>query len=230
MPVQAISVRRLYRQIADQIASLIRNQELKPGDRLPPERELAQRLGVSRPSVREAMIALELAGFVEVRTGSGAYVRSPRQADRPPQFNDAAEPGPFEWIQARKLVEGEIAAAAARMISDDQIAGLREAVWLMEEENARGSMAELGDRQFHLGIAEATRNSVLISIEEALWDRCRGPLWMQINRIGLTQRYRALWVRDHVAILDCFSQHDARRARVAMHRHLAHVKHILLRG
>jgi DNA-binding FadR family transcriptional regulator len=228
MPVQTIKARRLYQQIADQIGGLIRNQEFLPGERLPPERVLAQRLGVSRPSVREAMIALELAGLVEVRTGSGTYVRSTRRQES--AASEDAGPGPFEWVQARKLLEGEIAAAAARTITDGQLAGLRDAVTVMEEENAQGSTAELGDRSFHVGIAEATRNTVLVAIEESIWDCLRGPLWARINRIGLTPEYRALWVRDHLAVLDRLSSHDARGARVAMHRHLTHVERALLSG
>ena len=78
MPFQSIEPRRLYRQIAEQIRGLIRSGEFPPGARLPPERDLAKQLGVSRPSVREALIALEVEGLVEVRIGSGIYVRVPR--------------------------------------------------------------------------------------------------------------------------------------------------------
>ena len=83
MPFQSIEPRRLYRQIADQIRALIRTGEFKPGSRLPPERDLAKQLGVSRPSVREALIALEVEGLVEVRIGSGIYVRGRPEA--PPE-------------------------------------------------------------------------------------------------------------------------------------------------
>src|SRR5688572_15537739 len=108
MPLQAVENRRLYRQIADQIAALIERGEYKAGQRLPPERDLAKQLGVSRPSVREALIALEVEGYVEVRVGSGVYVVGPRT-------EDAAEPlstdsGPFELIRARWLIEAECAA------------------------------------------------------------------------------------------------------------------------
>src|SRR5208283_98148 len=78
MPIQSIEPRRLYRQIADQIRALIRSREFPAGARLPPERDLARQLGVSRPSVREALIALEVEGLVEVRIGSGIYVLGPR--------------------------------------------------------------------------------------------------------------------------------------------------------
>ena len=83
MPIQSIEPRRLYRQIADQIRTLIRSKEFPAGARLPPERDLARQLGVSRPSVREALIALEVEGLVEVRIGSGIYVLGPRSDGEP---------------------------------------------------------------------------------------------------------------------------------------------------
>src|SRR5512132_3751185 len=98
MPLQAVDSRRLYRQIADQIAALIDRGEYGAGERLPPERDLAKQLGVSRPSVREALIALEVEGYVEVRVGSGVYVvgNVPRASASMP-----ADSGPFELIRAR---------------------------------------------------------------------------------------------------------------------------------
>src|SRR5690349_3269825 len=103
MPLQAVENRRLYRQIADQIAALIERGEYRPGQRLPPERDLAKQLGVSRPSVREALIALEVEGYVEVRIGSGVYVvdRTDKDAVAPLP----ADSGPFELIKARWLIE-----------------------------------------------------------------------------------------------------------------------------
>ena len=103
MPIQTIEPRRLYRQIADQLRSLIENGEYEVGSRLPPERDLAAQLGVSRPSVREALIALEVEGLVEVRMGSGIYVL-PLDGSRRRQVS--AE-GPLETIRARQVIESE---------------------------------------------------------------------------------------------------------------------------
>jgi len=100
MPIQSIEPRRLYRQIADQIRALIRSREFPPGTRLPPERDLARQLGVSRPSVREALIALEVEGLVEVRIGSGIYVLGPR-ADGEEGIAVQSALGPFELLGAR---------------------------------------------------------------------------------------------------------------------------------
>src|SRR5437763_15771007 len=112
MPLQAVDNRRLYRQIADQIAALIEKGEYGKGQRLPPERGLAKQLGVSRPSVREALIALEVEGYVEVRVGSGVYVVGPQPAE--PARAMPADSGPFELIKARWLIEAECAAMAAK--------------------------------------------------------------------------------------------------------------------
>src|SRR5664279_116313 len=119
MPFQSIEPRRLYRQIADQIRTLIRSGEFPAGSRLPPERDLAKQLGVSRPSVREALIALEVEGLVEVRIGSGIYVLGPSRRVAVPgaAANDGgseATAGPFELLRARYVVEGECAALAAK--------------------------------------------------------------------------------------------------------------------
>ncbi|NBS95719.1 MAG: FadR family transcriptional regulator, partial [Betaproteobacteria bacterium] len=122
MPVEN---RRLYRQIADQIASLIDRGNYRLGTRLPPERDLAGQLGVSRPSVREALIALEVEGYVEVRMGSGVYVIDPRQRALSPKRMLDQETGPFELIVTRRLVESECAALAARAATPEQVAAIR---------------------------------------------------------------------------------------------------------
>src|SRR5512137_2036057 len=136
MPIQVVEPRRLYRQIADQIAALIRRGEYRPGARLPPERDLAKNLGVSRPSVREALIALEVEGFVEVRVGSGVYVTGSR---KPATGRLALPPdsGPFELIDARRLIESECAALAARHASAAQIRQMRSALASMSRDRRR---------------------------------------------------------------------------------------------
>ena len=124
MPLQPLLPRRLYRQIAEQLRALIEHGEFPAGTRLPPERDLAVQLGVSRPSVREALIALEVEGRVEVRMGSGIYVRE--APVRAAAVEHEAE-SPLETIRARALIEGELAAVAARQMKRAQLAGWRAA-------------------------------------------------------------------------------------------------------
>src|SRR3954464_15255555 len=111
MRLQAVEPRRLYRQIADQIRALIGNGTVSPGARLPPERDLARQLGVSRPSLREALIALEIETLLDVRVGSGIYVTRPGHVRGGAELAGAS--GPFEVMRARRLIEGECAALAA---------------------------------------------------------------------------------------------------------------------
>ena len=136
MPIQIIGTNRLYRQIAEQLSALIASGEFAEGARLPSERELAAQLGVSRPSVREALIALELAGKVAVRVGAGVFVA----ARRPTVVADPTSEGhgPFELLRARRLVEGEIAMEAAlHAIPEDLVVVQWDCAFILDtQENA----------------------------------------------------------------------------------------------
>src|SRR5678816_1290653 len=159
MPLTAVENRRLYRQIADQIAALIEKGEYGAGERLPPERDLAKQLGVSRPSVREALIALEVEGYVEVRGGSGVYVSGPRAEVEAGELS--TDSGPFELIRARWLIEAECAALAAKSATKAQVRAMEEALDQMDAEREKGVMPLEADRLFHLRIAEGSGNSAL---------------------------------------------------------------------
>lgn len=216
MPLQAIVPRRLYRQIADQLRQLIERGEFPVGARLPPERDLAVQLGVSRPSVREALIALEVEGWVEVRMGSGIYVCA-RPAGTARRVTAEA---PLETIRARQLIESELAAQAARQMKKAQIAGLREAISLMEDEIAAGRMPTQGDRLFHVRIAEAGDNSVLLRIVSELYDERHNPLFEQLGSHFETSRSWSNAIAEHRAVVDAISARSPQAAREAMSHHL----------
>lgn len=222
MPVQMIENRRLYRQIADQIEALIGAGEFAPGDRLPPERDLAAKLGVSRATVREAMIALELSGLVDIRTGAGIFVHPGRPATATADADPG--PGPFELIDGRRAIETGIAALAATNIRDDEIAGLDEALATMRREQESGAATEEGDKAFHLGLARATHNALLARTVAELWEWRRGPMWMRLNDNLYMRRNRPGWLADHRRVLDAVRRHDAEAARIAMDAHLGRVK------
>src|SRR5262252_8243606 len=131
MPIKTVENRRLYRQIAAQLSALIASGEFKVGQRLPAERDLAAQLGVSRPSLREALIALELEGLVEVRVGAGIWVTAASGRSSAPPGQQEGE-GPFELLRARWLIEGEIAAMAAREATAADLASIRAALAEME--------------------------------------------------------------------------------------------------
>ena len=217
MPLQTIEPRRLYRQIAGQLRALIEQGEFSVGSRLPPERDLAQQLGVSRPSVREALIALEVEGHVEVRMGSGIYVRLNDAASAPVVSAEA----PLETIRARQLIESELAAYAATHMKKAQVAGLREAIALMESEAAAGHLPSRGDRLFHTRIAEACDNSVLLRVVGELFDERHNPLSKQLGNHFETERSWAAAIAEHRAVVEAIARQSARAARAAMARHLA---------
>ncbi len=228
MPFQAIEQQRLYRQIADQIEQLIRAGEFAAGGRLPAERELAKRLGVSRPSVREAMIALELSGLVEIRMGSGVFVTERSRSVAAQQNSVDRGPGPFELIRARKIVETETAALAAKERDDDHIAAIADSIDLMRREMALGTMTEEGDRLFHIRVAEATRNSALVYLVEAMWDWGRGEMWRAIERIAPQTVLRPTSLAQHEKIFAAIRAGDGQAAHEAMFAHLDTVESFFL--
>jgi DNA-binding FadR family transcriptional regulator len=220
MPLQTVENRRLYRQIADQIAALIEKGEYGAGERLPPERDLAKQLGVSRPSVREALIALEVEGYVEVRVGSGVYVSGPRVGAAPAELS--ADSGPFELIKARSLIEAECAALAAKSATRAQVRAMEEALDEMGAEAARGDMPLASDRLFHLRIAEASGNSALALVVKTLWDQRTGPLFLRLEHHFDTPALWSVAIREHREIVAAIARHDAAGARAAMRRHMKH--------
>lgn len=220
MPIQAIASARLYKKIARQLSDLIAAGEFTPGQRLPSERELAQQLGVSRPSVREALIALDIEGKVEVRVGTGVFVAQPRASGLP--GSDEGE-GPFELIRARRMVEGGTAAWAAREATADEVADIRAAVEDLGRLQETSRSTDSADRAFHLAIARATHNGPLLAVVEMLWDQGRGTVWKQMEKHFETPALKAATLRDHGAILEAIEAHDARAARKAMRDHLSRV-------
>jgi DNA-binding FadR family transcriptional regulator len=232
MPIHALAVsdQRLYQQAADQVADLIRRGEYPPGAKLPAERDLARQLGVSRPTVREALIALEIAGMVEVRVGSGAYVRRRDPAPSAHASRGDAGASAFELIAARKLIEPQVAAVAAQAITDAELAGLEETLALIET-RTRDHWEKLEvDRLFHTRIAEATHNAVLVELVGQLWKGMFGPIFAKLSeRTRLTHK-QYMTLADHRAIYGCLERRDAAAAHAAMLSHLVNVELTLLQG
>jgi DNA-binding FadR family transcriptional regulator len=222
MPFQSIEPRRLYRQIAEQIRTLIRSGEFPPGSRLPPERDLARQLGVSRPSVREALIALEVEGMVDVRIGSGIYVRAPAPvvAGRDAATSGEATAGPYELLRARYVIEAECAALAARSATPAQVVAIEEALAQMASELHTEPQPLGADRLFHLRVAEATGNGALVAVVKMLWDERTGALYQQLEHHYDSP---ALWtaaLAEHRKVVQAIADRDPAAARSAMQRHL----------
>lgn len=221
MPVAPAKSIKLYRQICDRISEAIVRGDHPVGSRLPAERELADKYGVSRPTIREAMIALEMQDVVASRHGSGIYV-----VGLPGDIAPELDVGAFELAEARRLVEGETAALAATMIDDDGLKQLEKC--LVEMDSPDEDKAVAADREFHLSIARATGNGALVVTVTTLWDmRDRSPLARRIfsrsRNLSLTPR-----IEEHRGIIGALRARDPNAARRAMRDHLDRVIDLLL--
>ena len=205
-----MSNRRLFWRIVDSIESSIDSGMYTAGSRLPPERELAETFKVSRPTIREAIIALEVRGRIEVKTGSGVYViESESSLSALDQINA------FEVTQARALIEGEVAAIAATTINEDELKQLKKTLQDME----RGKNVVAADEAFHQIIANSTRNAAMIISVENLWKlRSATPEIIEdYNSVCSSDSAKTL--AEHQAIYLALESGDATQARQAMHGH-----------
>jgi len=221
------SDQRLYRGIAEKILQLINAGEYPVGGRLPPERELAERFSVSRPTIREAIIALEALNRVRVKTGSGVYVLNAATNGNGRGVDTSISA--FELTEARALIEGEAAALAATMISDDELDELEQALNDMADESADGELvSENADKKFHQIISQATRNKMLVSLIDDLWYvRDHAPAIHHAYQ-GICEMDGQKRVDEHQAIFDALKQRDATAARTAMHGHFSRILNKLI--
>lgn len=220
MKLQAVSNRKLYIQIADQIRDQILKGAVEPGQQLPSERDLAQSLGVSRPTVREALIALEVAGLVEVRVGVGAFVR-PRDAEQPLPENSAS---PLETMTVRRLLEPEVAALASQQISPEGTARLAETLRRMRKETCEGQWSSESDRILHMTLADACGNAVLREMLEGLWASRHAEVDERFHQhLADISTVRDHILADHEAIVGAVVSGNADAARAAMTKHLEFV-------
>ncbi|NVD73681.1 FadR family transcriptional regulator [Duganella sp. BJB1802] len=217
---------RMYRVVAERIQELIAQQGIAPGERLPAERELAASLRVSRASLREALIALELGAVVEVRGGSGVYVC---ESGTSPATVPEAGPGPFEVLSARSMIETEVAAMAAKNATATAVTAIRAALLEMERSHEDRSSNEQADRNFHLAIARASGNTALVGVVDYLW-RQRSSLWHRLKEHYRTEELRKTTLVDHRAIYDAIAGSDPVAARSAMRVHLQRVTRTLAGG
>jgi DNA-binding FadR family transcriptional regulator len=226
MKLQAVSNRKLYIQIADQIRDQILAGAVEAGQQLPSERDLASELGVSRPTVREALIALEVAGFVEVRVGVGAFVR-----DQSRGSNALPDEGhsPLEIMRVRRLLEPEAAALASQNISPEATARLAETIRRMQAESGSNVWSTDSDRTLHVTIAEASGNSVLREMLDMLWNSRAEEVDTRFHEhLAAIAEVREHILEDHTRIVGAIVQADPEAARQAMEAHLDFVTAAML--
>jgi DNA-binding FadR family transcriptional regulator len=208
MALEAIQSRRLYSQIADRLCDLIRRGDYPPGSFLPSERELAATLAVSRSSVREALIAMEVLGLVDVRVGAGvAVLRVP---------DDVAGAGVMDRVMRMSQTEPDPAENA----SAAQVDGLRAAFERNLRDNREGSRTNPGDRQFHIGIAQASGNPAYEMLITLLLGHRYGAMFQRLQRLYTPGDMPFRSEQEHWEILKAIMARDAEVARAAMASHL----------
>jgi GntR family transcriptional repressor for pyruvate dehydrogenase complex len=226
-----VQTKKVYMKIVEQVRDLIKEGRLKPGDKLPPEQILAEEFGTSRPSVREALSALEILGITESRGGKGNFIKDnfnfPLYEQKFRELEE--EESPFELLEARKVLETEIAGLAAKKATEEEIAVIQGSLNKMKD--AMTNIPEIMefDREFHINIAKAAHNNLLFSMMIYLTDLSKEKLWINLKEKswsipGHTQKY----FEEHNEILKAIKNKDSKGARNRMYDHLAGVERDLL--
>ena len=232
MIIKPIKTQKIYEQIIDQIAQLVAEGQLKPGDRLPSERELVERFKVSRASIREAISALEMMGLIEVRSGEGTYIR---------QVNIDSVVAPLAWMlfiekdtdlelyEARKILEVQAAGLAAERADEDEINELFEALEVMRLDLQIQRLGEDADHHFHYTIAKATHNKILLRLMNTISDTMRKTLKTSRSRLYEDKSTPEKLYQEHYFLYEAIKNHDAEGAQKLMLDHLVGVENQLAR-
>ncbi len=224
--LEVVRKNKVYEEVAKQIERLILNK-LKPGDKLPSERELAEVLQVSRSSIRDAIRGLELMGLVEPRQGAGTIVREKSSEAVINPFADALKRRHelvSELLDFRKMLEPPLAARAATHASPDEISELEEILQRQVDKVSRGEVAIAEDQEFHYNIALASGNSVVLKVLDIVMDLLRDTRTRSLQLEGRPEKSLA----GHRRILSAIKRHDAEAAKAAMRRHIEDVEEIVL--
>lgn len=219
--------RRLYQQLAAELKRRLEQGLYQVGEKLPAERFIAEEMGVSRTVVREAIIMLEVEGYVEVRKGSGIHVVSLSQQNRIATSSqlEFANFGPFELLQARQLIESNVAEFAATQVTRQDILQLM-AIQTQGRKEDRFRDSEW-DMKFHVQIALATQNSALAAIVEKMWlHRLHNPYWLKLHE-HIDEKSIESWCEDHDNILKALMRKDPAASKLAMWQHLENTKQML---
>ena len=229
MPFRPVETERLAQSVVRQIELLILRGLLRPGERLPPERDLAERLAVSRPSLREAIAALQDRGLLVARAGSGVFVAEMLGS----AFSDALvrlfashEEALFDYISFRRDLEGMAAERAARHGSETDLKVIAAVFAKMEAAHDKRNPADEAalDAEFHLAIIEASHNIVMLHMMRAMFDLLKAGVFYNRSQLFRNRTTRDALLAQHRAIHDAIQARDAPRARAAAEAHLAYVE------
>jgi len=225
---EAVPRTKLYQKVVKQVQDIIRDGLLRPGDMLPPERELAERLHVSRGSLREAILALESMGLVEPRHGEGTIVRDLSAAPLVNQLSvmlvqKRALVG--ELLEFRLMIEPTLAARAAANATEEEITHLEEILSRQQAKIDQGELAIEEDSKFHYAIAQAARNSVVLKVLDVFMDYLRDSRELSLQVEGRPQKS----LNSHRRILNAIARKNPAAAEKAMRRHITTIEGLLLK-
>lgn len=218
---------RLYEVIVEQLCAFISDNEMAPGDRLPAERELAAKLGVSRASLSQALVALEVQGVLSVRHGDGAIlIRRPTEDGAIRALREHADRIP-DIIEAREALEVKLAGLAATRRTDSEMAAIEAAIATMEREVAAGDRGVVGDEMFHEAMTTAAHSTLLAKLMHEISGLIRETRIESLSQEGRPRES----LEGHRRIADAVRRRDAQAAARAMADHLRLVSDVaLLRG
>jgi len=229
MKFREITPVRLYESVIEQIMNLIKNNKLKPGNKLPPERELAEKLSISRGSLREAFRVLESRGLIKSKPGGGRYIREIRKNGHNSTENiilSLEKSSILELLEAREMFEVKIAKIAAQKVTPEDIESIEKALNKMnEEEELKYGKETESDTEFHLAIAGASHNFVFVNIIKLHLDLLRDT---REKTQQIPGRREERW-REHQAIFQAIKEHDSKKAGEATLKHLRNVREVLVK-
>jgi len=229
MKFREITPVRLYESAIEQIMNSIKNNKLKPGDKLPPERELAEKLSISRGSLREAFRVLESRGLIKSKPGGGRYIRDIRKNGHNNTENiilSLEKSSILELLEAREMLEIKIAKIAAQRATPEDIKSIEKALNKMnKKEELKDDKKTESDTEFHLAIASASHNFVFVNIIKLHLDLLRDT---REKTQQIPGRREERW-REHQAILQAIKEHDTKKAGETMLKHLRNVREVLVK-
>lgn len=232
MKFKKIGTKKIYIEVIEQIREMLNRGELKPGDQLPAEREFAELLGISRVSLRQALTVLETLGIVEIRHGEGTFISSTSDGfgDLNMSLSKISKEGdPLDILEARKLIEVEIAGLSAKERTGEDLRIMKEILDEMKRKIEKGEETLSIDLKFHLQIAESTHNPVLFSMMGQIGSLMRQSLWRVVKGLSLTTPGRAeKYLEQHWSIYNTIKDGDSLKAKEAMLKHLESIEQDLL--
>jgi DNA-binding FadR family transcriptional regulator len=228
--IKPIKTKKIYEQIVDQIGLLVAEGQLKPGDRLPSERELVEQFQVCRAAIREAISALEMMGLIEVRAGEGTYIR---------QVNIDSVVAPLAWMlfiekdtdlelyEVRKILEVQAAGLAAERAQADEIREMYEALEVMRRDLEIDCIGEEADQRFHFAIAMATHNKILMRLMNTILDTMRKTLKANRSKLYGDRKLPERLYQEHFSLYEAIKNHDVLKAQQLMLEHIVGVETLL---